>query len=470
MEICQDASGYMNEGLGIFIFRRDLRVFDNTALNALSEVSPQIAPIFVFDTRQIESHPFKSELGLSFLKESLSELEDSLKSEFKAPLNVYLGKAEAILEKLITEYKPAFVAFNKDYTPFSRKRDDALIDLCQRYKVNLIAEDDLYLIRPGQITTGTNKPYTVFTPFHKRALKEPVNDPSTSKKLSKINYVTLPLSEMLNDFIGEIKSPPIETEYLHGGRSKAFEVLEEIKRFKNYTDTRDIPSLHGTTKLSPHLKFGTVSAREVRAAVSAEIAEDHPLTRQLYWRDFWGHISAHFPHVYGDAFNRAYSSVVWDNDKEKFKAWCEGNTGFPIVDAGMRELNETGFMHNRLRMITASFLVKDLHINWQWGEKYFATKLIDYDPALNNGNWQWVASTGCDAAPYFRVFNPWLQGEKFDPEGIYIKQWVEELASVSTKELHDPASARDSKYPRPMVEHKIEAQEAIERYNIALGK
>lgn len=458
------------ENLGLFIFRRDLRGFDNSGLNALASLVDEIAVIFIFDPRQLAPHPFKSQRGLTFLKESLYDLTESLEKNFSARLNIYLGEAEKVTEKLIKKFHPTHLAFNKDYTPFSRQRDDALIALCKENGVQPVCEDDVYLLRPNQICTGSQKPYTVFTPFYKKGLKEPVIEPTTSVKLKTVKYVELDLAEKISDFRNEISSPPITTHGLHGGRSKAFEILETIHQYKNYTETRDIPSLHGTTNLSAHLKFGTISTREVRAAVSSQFGDDHPIVRQLFWRDFYGHISAHFPHVYGDAFNRSYSSIKWNDDENVFKKWCEGCTGFPIVDAGMRELNETGFMHNRLRMITASFLIKDLHINWMWGEKYFATKLIDYDPALNNGNWQWVASTGCDAAPYFRVFNPWLQGEKFDPEGLYIKRWVSELSAVNAKDLHTPEASRASNYPRPVVEHKKEAAETIGRYKAAVGK
>jgi deoxyribodipyrimidine photo-lyase len=456
--------------LGLFIFRRDLRGFDNSALNALASVVDEIAVIFIFDPRQLASHPFKSHRGLTFLKESLYDLAESLQKNFSATLNIYLGEAEKITEKLIKKFHPTHLAFNKDYTPFSRLRDDALIALCKEFGLQTILEDDTYLLRPNQICTGSHKPYTVFTPFYKKGLKEPVVEPTTSGKLKTRKYVELDLSEKVSDFNKEIISPPITTDGFHGGRSRAFEILETIHQYKNYTETRDIPSLHGTTNLSAHLKFGTISAREVRAAVASAFGDEHPIIRQLFWRDFYGHISAHFPHIYGDSFNRAYSAIKWDDDENTFQRWCDGTTGFPIVDAGMRELNETGFMHNRLRMITASFLIKDLHINWMWGEKYFATKLIDYDPALNNGNWQWVASTGCDAAPYFRVFNPWLQGEKFDPQGAYIKKWIPELSMVEARDLHAPEAPRMRDYPRPMVEHKKEAAETIQRYKIGLHK
>lgn len=224
--------------------------------------------------------------------------------------------------------------------------------------------------------------------------------------------------------------------------------------------SRNLPSLSGTTGLSAHHKFGTISIRESYWAVRSALGKSHTLVRELYWRDFFTHIGFHYPHVLSGCFHERYDTLKWENDEVKFKAWCQGRTGFPIVDAGMRELNITGFMHNRMRMITASFLVKDLHIDWRWGEKYFAQRLVDYDPLVNNGNWQWAASTGCDAQPYFRIFNPWLQQAKYDPKCLYIKQWVKELAGCTPKRIHRIQDNIPTEYVSPIVDHAVASQKA----------
>ncbi len=223
--------------------------------------------------------------------------------------------------------------------------------------------------------------------------------------------------------------------------------------------------MDATSRLSAHLKFGTCSVREVYYAIVQQLSPEHPLLRQLYWRDFFTHIAFHYPHVFGKAFHPQYDNLVWDNNRGHFQRWAEGTTGFPIVDAGMRELNATGFMHNRVRMIVASFLTKDLHISWRWGERYFAQHLVDYDPAVNNGNWQWAASTGCDAQPYFRIFNPWLQQQKFDPDCQYIYRWIPELNGIPATIIHKWYSKHvDAPYPAPMLDHARESQIAKERY------
>jgi len=225
-----------------------------------------------------------------------------------------------------------------------------------------------------------------------------------------------------------------------------------------YAATKDIPAL-STSNLSAHLKFGTLSIRETYHAIKKILGPTHLLLRQLYWRDFFTHVAYYSPFVFGHAFHEKYDQLIWEHDDKKFQRWCTGTTGFPIVDAGMRQLTTTGFMHNRVRMIAASFLTKDLHIDWRWGEKFFAQQLIDYDPAVNNGNWQWCASTGCDAQPYFRIFNPWLQQKKFDTECIYIKRWIPELKKVAPATIHTwYANKLPSNYPKPMVDHTQEAR------------
>jgi deoxyribodipyrimidine photo-lyase len=248
-------------------------------------------------------------------------------------------------------------------------------------------------------------------------------------------------------------------------------ILKGIAVLKDYQVKRDIPSLDATSHLSSHHKFGTVSIREVYHAAVKHLGRDHTLVQELHWRDFFTHIAHHFPYVFGQSFDDRYEQLPWSQDQKRFKAWCDGLTGFPIVDAGMRQLNTTGFMHNRVRMITASFLVKDLHIDWKWGERYFASKLVDYDPAVNNGNWQWAASTGCDHQPYFRIFNPWLQQKRFDPECLYIKKWVEELKDVPVPVIHSWHEEHVWKgaYLKPMVDHSKQAEAAKQMFKMIKG-
>lgn len=261
----------------------------------------------------------------------------------------------------------------------------------------------------------------------------------------------------------------VDETRIKGGRIEALKILKNVKVFKNYDGGRDLPAKSATSLLSAHHKFGTCSIRETYWAVRDALGPRHTLIKELYWRDFFSHIAYHFPHVFGGAFYPEYDALPWANDKERFQRWCDGLTGFPIVDAGMRELNTTGFMHNRVRMITASFLVKDLHIDWRWGERYFAQHLVDYDPCVNNGNWQWVASTGCDHQPYFRVFNPWLQQKKFDPLCLYIKKWVPELKTVDARQLHrwyEVSGDSADRYPAPVVDHAAESIKAKEIFKV----
>jgi deoxyribodipyrimidine photo-lyase len=249
-----------------------------------------------------------------------------------------------------------------------------------------------------------------------------------------------------------------------GGRARAQAILGAIGTHASYATDRDRMDRAGTTRLSAHHKFGTVSIRESYHTVAKTLGPGHPLIRQFYWRDFFTHIAWHFPHVFGHAFQRKYDSLIWRGREEWFEAWCAGRTGFPIVDAGMRELAATGFMHNRARMIVASFLVKDLHIDWRRGEQWFAQSLTDYDPAVNNGSWQWAASTGCDAQPYFRIFNPWLQQKRFDPDCVYIRRWVPELAETTPALIHGwhtPTMLDTGSYPRPIVDHDTQKAGAL---------
>lgn len=434
----------------VFIFRRDLRLHDNTALNIALRESEEVLLCFIFDPRQ-KNHDYFSSPGFQFLCESLKDLsQDCIKNNAK--LYLFQGLPEEILENIKEKYSFDAVYVNADYTPFSKQRDSTIANWCTQNNITFKQFDDA-LLQP-HILKSDGSPYTVFTPYFRTASQVPVKIPETLEKGKFITYslttVEIPKYETLPEI------------YVRGGRKNALAIISAISRLKDYESTRDTPSL-STSGLSAHNKFGTVSIREVHYAMRKELGPFHPLLRQLYWRDFFYSIAINFSNVFGHAFQESFESVEWDYDEKKFTAWCEGRTGFPIVDAGMRQLNTTGYMHNRLRMIVASFLTKDLHIDWRWGEKYFAQKLVDYDPCVNNGSWQWAASTGCDAQPYFRIFNPWLQQKKFDPDCEYIKKWVPELRDISVADIHDVFGERGI-YPKPMVDHSTEKDIALQRF------
>jgi len=451
----------------LFIFRRDLRLDDNTGLRAALEQSDAVIPCFIFDPRQVgEKNPYRSANAIQFMIESLEDLDEQLHAK-KGKLYLFYGEAEKIIAQLITKEKIDAVFLNQDYTPFSIKRDQAISKACHQHNVAFHAEHDALINPPETIMTGNGTPYAVFTAFWKKSRIVPVEQPI---KIKHTNFYIKAISTSFAHKELEKKILPTRNKLIasHGGRDQAFKILNKISNFMQYPSTHDIPSIP-TTHLSAHLKFGTISVREAYSKIAKELGAGHPLIRQLYWRDFFTYVAYHSPFVFGHAYHEKYDNLAWSYSKKAFQAWCEGKTGFPIVDAGMRELNTTGFMHNRVRMVVASFLTKDLHIDWRWGEKYFATQLVDYDPAVNNGNWQWAASTGCDAQPYFRIFNPWLQQKKFDPACTYIKTWVPELADVNKKTIHNwfKNDAIINGYPRPIIDHAIESRIAKEMYRRA---
>ncbi len=439
--------------LSIFIFRRALRLEDNKGLLRALEFSEKVIPCFIFDKRQVEGNPYKSQNSLQFLINSLKELNSELRQK-GSKLFLFYGIQEEVLEKILVLEKIEAIFSNRDYTPFAIRRDEKIKSLCEQKGVEFRQFSDYLLKEPENALKKDGTPYSIFTPFFRNASLKQVNIP---EEISTNNFFTGKLESEVDFSVTqkffENENPNI---FVQGGRKEALEILTNLEKFHNYDEERNFPSLSKTTGLSAHLKFGTVSVREVYYKFFTELGDSHPLIRQLYWRDFFTHIAFHFPQVFGNAFHKKYDQIEWKNDEKNFKLWCEGKTGFPIVDAGMRELNETGFMHNRVRMIVASFLVKDLHIDWRWGEKYFAKKLVDYDPSVNNGSWQWSASTGCDAQPYFRIFNPISQQEKFDPQFTYVKQWVPEYGTP--------------KYPQPMVEHKFARERCLQVYKDALNR
>lgn len=447
--------------LGVFIFRRDLRLDDNSALLYAQKICQQILPCFIFDPRQVENNPYRSEFAVQFMMESLQDLQNQL-AEKGGKLYLFYGKPEEVLSKIFraTPFDALFV--NRDYTPFSKKRDEDINNFCKNRNITFYSLDDALLTQPENTLSDNKTPITVFSRFYKKTLTTPIAKP---QKATDILYYR----ENIPDEIQEFTSLPFlphkyEKARLKGGRKEGFKILKRACNLENYRNQRDMLEKEINTFLSPYLKFGCLSPREVFHTIKNNNPDPEPIIRQLYWRDFFTIIAFYFPHVFGNAFNKSFQNVWWSKDENTFTSWAEGMTGIPIVDAGMRELKTTGWMHNRARLIVGSFLTKDLHIDWQWGEKYFATQLIDYDPSVNNGNWQWVAGTGCDAQPYFRIFNPWLQSKKFDPETKYIKKWVPELKDVPPEHIHK-WDIYHKEYPTidyspPIVNHHEEAEKS----------
>lgn len=446
----------------LFIFRRDLRLPDNRGLISALQSSELVIPCFIFTPEQIESNPYLSPFCLQFMIESLQDLQKQLK-ERTGYLYFFYGKPEEIVTKCIQKLDVDAVFANRDYTPYSQARDNEIKKSCNTHQIPFNLFDDNLLQSPEDTLKSNGKPYTIFTPFFKNSSHLDVAKPQANMYTNYF-HDTIPFAnEALIHKILPKNTPHL---ILPGGRTAGLKILKNIGNFANYALVRDFPEKNGTTHLSAYLKFNVCSIREVYYAICKALGKNNELIRQLYWRDFFSTIALFFPYVFKGCFHKKFDRLNWNQSKENFQKWCEGRTGIPIVDAGMRELNQTGFMQNRVRMITASFLVKDLHINWQWGEQYFAQKLIDYDPAVNNGNWQWAASTGCDAQPYFRIFNPWIQQKKFDPECLYIKKWIPELDPISAKVIHAWHQQQETPvdYPPPMVDHSKESQVCLAMY------
>lgn len=427
-----------------FWFRRDLRLVDNAGLfHALSNNYPVI-PVFIFDRDILDYLDNKYDYRVNFIYERLLQLKSELKKINSDILIIYDSPINA-WKKILHNYEVADVYTNHDYEPYAIKRDHQVKELLREHGAEFYTFKDQVIFEKDEILNLSDLPYTVYTPYSKQWINR-LTDTTTNwfpseKNLNQlqkeINYSIPSLEEM-----GFIKtssnintSPDIELSII-----------------KDYDKTRDFPGIKGTSKISVHLRFGTISIRQL---VNQTKSINQTYLRELIWREFFMQILWNFPHVVKESFKKQYDRIEWDNNIENFERWKSGTTGFPIVDAGMRELNETGYMHNRVRMITASFLTKNLLIDWRWGESYFAEKLLDFDLAQNNGNWQWVAGTGCDAAPYFRIFNPEAQAEKFDPEKKYIQKWVTE---INTPE-----------YPLPMIQLSSSRERTLKAYKVALG-
>lgn len=432
----------MKSSVNIFWFRRDLRLNDNAGLYHALKSGLPIIPIFIFDRNILDELEDRSDRRVEFIHDAIQQIQDQL-LQIGSTLDVRYGFPNEVWKQLINDYNIEKVFTNHDYEPYAKKRDSEIAKMLKSNNISFHTYKDQVIFEKGEVLKDDGKPYTVFTPYSKR-WKATLNDFYLS---------SYPNKKYFSNFFKQrkIKIPSLEEMNFKtaGQKFPSDKFKKEI--IKHYKEQRDYPAIEGTSRLSVHLRFGTISIREL-AREAQKLNET--FLNELIWRDFYHMILWHFPHVVGHAFKPEYDNIKWRNNEKEFEAWCNGKTGYPIVDAGIRELNTTGFMHNRVRMIVASFLTKHLLIDWRWGEAFFAKKLLDYDLAANNGGWQWAAGSGCDAAPYFRIFNPYLQTQKFDPDLKYIRQWVPEFEELT--------------YPRPIVDHEMARKRCLEVYGKAL--
>ncbi|MGV6845445.1 MAG: cryptochrome/photolyase family protein [Lutibacter sp.] len=410
--------------VAIFWFRRDLRLHDNCALYHALSSGCKVLPIFIFDDEILSELP-KNDARVSFIYKTLKTINKEL-SKFYSSIKIEKGNVFEVWKKIIEIYTVKEVYINKDYEPYAISRDIKLKSFFAENGIQLKAFKDQVIFEEAEIVKNDGLPYTVFTPFKNKWLQ----------KYNELNIQKFPSEKVKENFLkADFKFPSINAIGFEESSIKVKHINTAC--ISKYAKTRDIPS-YETSNLSVYLRFGLISIRKL---VNFAIKEDATFTSELIWREFFMQILYHFPKVVNENFKSKYNFIQWRNNEEEFKLWCLGKTGYAIVDAGMRQLNETGYMHNRVRMIVASFLIKHLLIDWRWGEAYFAKKLLDYDLAANNGNWQWVAGTGCDAAPYFRVFNPISQQQKFDPDFEYVKKWNRNYTEIP--EIVDHKFARN---------------------------
>lgn len=426
----------------IFWHRRDLRLHDNAGLFKALKSGDKIQPIFIFDST-ILSRLNVSDQRVLFIYQEIKKLKEKY-AEYGSDLKVFHGNPVELIPLIAHKLNANAVYTNRDYEPYALKRDITLFELLKTQNCELIGAKDHVIFEKNEVLKADGLPYTIFTPYSRKW-----------KELLNFFYLkSYPVEKYFGNLIHSPSEPMMSLENI-GFNSRQFVEFPTIEiplsRIEIYNTTRDIPSILGTSRLSLHLRFGTISIRELARVAQAK---NETYLNELIWRDFYQMIIFHFPHSATDSFKKQYDRIQWERNENHFIAWCEGKTGYPLVDAGMRELNATGFMHNRVRMVVASFLTKHLLLDWRLGEAYFAEKLLDFELASNTGGWQWAAGCGCDAAPYFRVFNPTSQQEKFDKEFKYIKKWVPEYGT--------------SEYPNPIIDHKFARERVLARYKEAL--
>ncbi len=454
---------------GLFIFRRDLRIVDNNGLNIANESCKNIYPIFIFTPEQVGSgNKYKSDNSVQFMIESLEDLASQISKQGGKLLTFY-GKNLNTISDCIDTLKIDYICFNRDITPYARERDEEIMELCIKKGILCDVIDDYYLHPIDSIYNGSGEPYQKFTPYYNSAKAKSVSHPVPLRKIKFSNDGGSGLKNKITLTDAMKKFTKVNPNILvNGGRSNAIKQMHiASKNIKNYSRTRDELSLP-TSQLSAFIKFGCVSIREVYNTFKSKSA----FIRQLYWRDFYAQILFHFPRVLGHSLKPQYDKIRWHHNERWFQSWCKGVTGFPIVDAGMRQINSTGYMHNRARLIVASFLVKTMLISWKKGEMYFAEKLVDYDVASNNGNWEWISGGGADSQPWFRIFNPWTQAKEHDPDCEYIKKWIPELKDVPNDDIlnweTEYVNYKNIKYPKPIVNYEKQREEALKMYKDGL--
>ena len=436
--------------VNIFWHRRDLRIEDNAGLYHALKSSAKVQPIFIFDKSILDKLEDDTDARVSFIHDSISALKAAYEA-YGGDLWVYHGTAKEVFEKLLSQHTVKAVFTNRDYEPYARKRDQAISSMLSKAGLSFHSYKDHVIFEGNEVLKKDGTPYIVFTPYKRRWLEK-----LTSRKVAARSFylTAYPTHKYLSSLKKSKTSTKLITLKKMGFKPTEIPIpSKEVKQsiIKKYAEQRDYPAIQGTSRLGLHFRFGTISIRE--KALKAQKLNDTFLS-ELIWRDFYSQILYHFPHVEQGAFRPKYDKIRWENNESHYERWTQGMTGYPLVDAGMRELNNTGHMHNRVRMVVASFLTKHLLIGWRWGEAYFALKLLDFDLASNNGGWQWAAGCGTDAAPYFRIFNPTSQQKKFDKELKYIKKWVPEWGTEA--------------YPDPVVDHREARERCLARYKEAL--
>ena len=432
----------MQENFSVFWFRRDLRLDDNLGLNAALSSGLKVIPIFIFDTEIINKLE-KNDLRIKMIHAALGKLNDAMLGN-RCNVGMYLGNPKAVFESLLKKFKIKSVYANHDYEPYATERDKSIKSFLEKKNVTYKSFKDQVIFEKDEVVKDDGNPYKVYTPYSRKWIE----------KLKSTGFETCNSETKLNS-LASLELPYLTLKEI-GFDEKEFDIpLFNInsKTIEKYEETRNFPYLNSTSRIGAHLRFGFVSIRKL--VEKALKNSNKTYLKELIWREFFMQILWHFPYTQEKSFKPKYDSIKWLNNDEEFKKWCEGNTGYPLVDAGMRELNQTGFMHNRVRMLVGSFLCKHLLIDWRWGEKYFAKKLLDYEMSSNVGNWQWVAGCGVDASPYFRIFNPKEQIKKFDKDFKYIKKWVPEFQS--------------SLYPNEIIDHKFARNRCLETFKAAVA-
>ena len=434
----------MKQPINIFWFRRDLRLDDNVGFYEALRGENPVLPIFIFDPEILDKLP-EDDARVTFIFETLQKMRNTLQDERDSSIAMFYGKPIDIYKQLIKDNDIASVYTNHDYEPYAKERDSEIEELLSKKNINFKTYKDQVIFEKDEVVKGDGDPYVVYTPYMK----------TWKEKFKTIELEIFYTNSYLDNLVKNTRLPNLSLSDIGFKKSKQeiadYEVTPTL--IQDYEKTRNFPAKDATSRLGPHLRFGTVSVRKMMKKAIAE--KNEIFWQELIWREFFMQILWHFPKTVEESFKSKYDRIEWRNNESEFKKWCEGKTGYPLVDAGMRQLNETGFMHNRVRMLVGSFLCKHLLIDWRWGEAYFAEKLHDYEMSSNVGNWQWVAGSGVDAAPYFRIFNPTTQIDKFDKDLKYIKQWVPEFQELT--------------YPDKMVDHKEARERCLKTYKEALN-